>query len=338
MTMTNYVIRRLFGMIPLLIGISMINFALYHFAPISPIDARLWGKRVPAEQREQIRDQLEHDMGLDKPVWRRYVDYMIGDEWEDWKLGGVVTLDFGHSWEDPTQSVQTKIFPYIEKTLLLFGIGFLLSLAFSTIVGVVSATRQYSIWDKSGMLANLIGYSLPSFVFGLIMRILALKITDNAWDGTYSHLNFQDVEGWPLIWQWTRVLVLPLFVIVIGGSTFMARLVRSQMLEVLRQDYIKTARAKGVAERTVIYKHAMRNALLPIVTIVALSLPGLLSGAAIVEMVFNYPGMGSQLLRAAGNYDFPILMALNLYYSFTTVFMLLVADVAYGIVDPRVRF
>lgn len=305
-------------MIPLMIGISMMTFALFAFMPVDPVTAFIGLDRFADRKREAIR----HEFGLDKPVYQRYLD---------WAIPIFTKLDFGNSWHTGT-SVIEDITPFIERTVLLFGIAFLVTIIVSTITGIMSAIYHNTALDQAALFGTLIGFSLPSFVLGLIIIIGIMVITNNRviaiYDGTI-HKSIGD---------YIHVLIAATLTIVIGGTAFLTRLVRSQMLDVLRQNYIKTARAKGLPERVVIYKHALRNALLPFVTVVALSLPGILGGSAIIEIVFNYPGVGRRIVRAALAFDFPIILASNMFFGTMSVLMLLVAEIIYGIVDPRIKF
>ncbi|MCE7735976.1 MAG: ABC transporter permease [Candidatus Heimdallarchaeota archaeon] len=318
MSMFVYSLRRLLAMIPLIIGISMMTYALFAFMPVDPVSAFVGLDRYADTRREALRVEW----GLDKPVYQRYLD---------WAIPMFTELDFGVSWHsgDP---VLEDILPFIEKTVLLFGIAFLVTIMVSTITGIMSAIYHNSALDQAALFGTLIGFSLPSFVLGLIIIIAIMVITNNRvvaiYDGTI-HKNLGD---------YIHVVIAATLTIVIGGTAFLTRLVRSQMLDVLRQNYIKTARAKGLPERVVIYKHALRNALLPFVTVIALSLPGILGGSAIIEIVFNYPGVGRRIVRAAIQFDFPIILASNMFFGFMSILMLLVAEIIYGVVDPRIKF
>lgn len=313
-----YSLRRLLAMIPLIIGISMMTFALFAFMPADPVSALIGFDRFADRKREALR----HELGLDKPVYQRYLD---------WAIPMFTKLDFGKSWQTGG-SVIDDITPFIERTVLLFGIAFLITIIVSTITGIMSAIYRNSLLDQAALFGTLIGFSLPAFVLGLIIIIAIMVITNNKvvaiFDGTI-HKNIGD---------YLHVIAAATLTIVIGGTAFLTRLVRSQMLDVLRQNYIKTARAKGLPERVVIYKHALRNALLPFVTVVALSLPAILGGSAIIEIVFNYPGVGRRIVRAALTFDFPIVLASNMFFGAMSILMLLVAEIIYGLVDPRIKF
>jgi peptide/nickel transport system permease protein len=296
----------------------MMTFALFAFMPADPVTALIGLDRFADRKREALR----HELGLDKPVYQRYLD---------WAIPMFTKLDFGVSWYTKGPVLE-DITPFIEKTVLLFGMAFLVTIVISTITGIMSAIYHNSALDQAALFGTLIGYSLPAFVLGLIIIIALMVITDNQvvaiYDGTIHKT----------IGDYMHVILAATLTIVIGGTAFLTRLVRSQMLDVLRQNYIKTARAKGLPERVVIYKHALRNALLPFVTVVALSLPAILGGSAIIEQVFNYPGVGRRIVRAALAFDFPIILAANMFFGTMSILMLLVAEIIYGIVDPRIKF
>ncbi len=316
MGLAAYFLRRTLAMIPLTIGVSMLTFFMFAITPIDPINTI--AGLDPDKQRE--REQFEKAWGLKDPLYKRYLD---------WAIPMFTRLEFGESWTRgiPVEDIFT---PFIGNTVFLFGISFVLSLLASTILGIVSATNHNSWFDQMTLFGSLVGFSIPNFVLGLVLIIT-----------TYNSLGILAIyigssestlfSNWPAI-------VLAEITLLISGVAFATRLVRSQMLNVLRQNYIRTARAKGLTERTVIYKHALRNALLPFVTVIALSLPNILSGSAIIERVFNYPGVGRQLIRSALEFDLPTVLAVTMFFSVLTIFMLVVADVVYGLVDPRIRF
>lgn len=313
-----YSVRRLLAMIPLVIGISLLNFTIFALTPIDPVN--LFVGLDPELQKN--REAIAEAWGLTKPIYERY--------W-DWAVPMFTKLDFGESWFGG-KDVMEEILPYIQKTVLLFGIAYIVSIIVSTILGIVSAINHNSVFDQMALFSTLVGFSMPSFVLGLVIIIGLMALTDNQvvaiYDGS-QHKNILD--------YW-HVVLAAILTILIGGSAFLTRLVRAQMLDVLRQNYIKTARAKGLPERVVIYKHALRNALLPFITVVALSLPGILGGSAIIEQVFNYPGVGRRIVKAALQFDMPIILASNMFFGTMSIFMLLVAEIIYAFVDPRIKF
>ncbi len=318
MSMFVYSIRRLLAMIPLIIGISIMTFGLFALMPIDPVAANVGLDR----DADQKRVALIKEWGLDLPLWKRYLN---------WAIPMFTKLDFGVSWYTG-KPVIDEIAPFIERTVLLFGIAFFFTIVLSTILGIMSAINHKTIYDQAALFGTLIGFSLPSFVLGLVVIIAILALTDGQVVAIYDSSTQKELK------DYIHVIIAANITILIGGSAFLTRLVRSQMLDVLRQNYIKTARAKGLPERVVIYKHALRNALLPFVTVVALSLPGILGGSAIIEIVFNYPGVGRRIVSAALKFDFPIVLASNMFFGTMSIIMLLVAEIIYGFVDPRIKF
>ncbi|MHA2501553.1 MAG: ABC transporter permease [Candidatus Kariarchaeaceae archaeon] len=316
MSMVIYSIRRLLAMFPLIIGISLLNFTIYALTPIDPVNSFVGLN----EELNARRDEIEAAWGLNQPIFVRYIK---------WAVPVFTRLDFGKSWSTG-QDVTQSLLPFVEKTIIMFGIAFLMTITVSTITGVVAAVNHNSFFDQTALFATLVGFSVPSFVLGLVIIVAWMSLTGEPpiYDG-YKHRVLGD---------YLHVLAAATITLLVGGTAFLTRLVRSQLLDVLRQNYIKTARAKGLSERTVIYKHALRNALLPFVTVVALSLPGILGGSPIIEQVFNYPGVGRQIIVAALFFDMPIILAINMFFGTMSIIMLLVAEIIYAVVDPRVNF
>ncbi len=318
MSLFIYSVRRLLAMIPLIIGISIMNFVIFALTPVDPVNSFTGLNKDLLANRELI----EKAWGLDKPVYQRYLD---------WAIPMFTKLDFGFSWQTG-HPVAEEILPYVQKTVILFGIAFFVSIIVSTIAGIISAVNHNSVFDQATLFGTLVGYSIPAFVLGLVIIIAFMAVSNNKITPIY------DAQLYPRTIDYWHVILAALLTILINGSAFLTRLVRSQMLDVLRQNYIKTARAKGLPESKVIYKHALRNALLPFVTVVALSLPGILGGSAIIETVFNYPGVGRRIVRAALFFDMPIILASNMFFGSMSILMLLVAEIIYAIVDPRIKF
>lgn len=318
MSLFMYFLRRTISLIPLTIGISMLTFFLFAITPIDPVNSV--AGLDPNLQKN--RDKIAEKWGLNDPIYVRY--------W-NWAWPMFSQLDFGQSWISSTP-VTDEFVPYIGNTVFLFGIAFLLSLAVSTVLGIIAATNHNSVFDQSTLFATLVGFSIPNFVLGLVLILGVSQWTDGRVIAIWYDI---DQEG--ILSQWPVIIVAELTMLV-SSTAFSTRLVRSQMLNVLRENYIRTARAKGLSERSVIYKHALRNALLPFVTVIALSLPGVLSGSAIIERVFNFPGVGRQLIIAALLFDLPVVLAVNMFFGVLSIFMLVVADIVYGLVDPRIRF
>jgi len=323
--MTLYAVRRLLVAIPLLIGITFISFIVIHLAPGGPVDqiGGDLGPRSTAQMQKLMREQW----GLDKPL---HVQYGL------W-LSRIVRLDFGRSFAPDGRPVLHKIAERLPVTLLLNIIELLIIVAVAIPIGVASATRQYSLFDKFTTMFVFVGFATPDFWFALLLMMLfGVQLGWLPISGLRSP-NWEYLSFWRQQWDFLGHLVLPIAVATFGGLAGLSRYMRQAMLEVVRQDYIQSARAKGLAEAVVIRKHALRNALLPIVTILALSLPGLIGGSVIVEWTFGIPGMGQLMVQAVFQRDYPLVMGNLVIVATLTLVANLIADVSYGVIDPRIR-
>ncbi len=323
--MRNYLIRRILTLIPLYFGITVITFLIIHLAPGKPSDLEAQMKPGLAIARER----LEKIYGLDKPMYVQYWNW----------LKKMVVLDFGNSFQDSLPVLQ-KIKQTLPNTIFLNIAALLLIYFFAVPIGILSAVKQYSIFDKASTVFVFIGMAIPSFWLALLLiLVFSVKLDWLPISGMHSILiNFESITFWTRAWDLIKHAFLPVFVLAFSGLAWLSRYTRSSMLEIIRQDYIMTARAKGLSERDVIYKHALRNALLPIVTILGLSLPGLIGGSVIVEMIFAWPGMGRLAYQAVLARDYPMIMGTSIFSVFLLLFGNLVADILYGIVDPRIKY
>lgn len=320
-----YALRRLVLAVPLLIGITFISFLVIHLAPGDPTELQL-GELSP-ESSAQAKQQLRELYGLDKPI---PVQYWI------W-LTRLVRLDFGRSFLPDGRPVLQKIGERLPVTLLLNLVEMAIILLIAVPIGVLSATRQYSRFDKVTTLFVFIGFATPDFWLALLLMILFGSQLGWLPISGLRDINWEYLSFWRQQWDFLSHLVLPITVATFGGLAGFSRYMRQSMLEVIRQDYIQSARAKGLPEKAVIGKHALRNAMLPIVTILGLSLPGLIGGSVIVESVFAIPGMGQLMVQSVFQRDYPVIMGNLVIVSTLTLVANLVADIAYGLVDPRIR-
>ena len=323
--MHNYIIRRIFTLIPLYFGITIITFLIIHLAPGKPSD-------LEAQMRPGLaiaRERLEKIYGLDKPLHIQYWNW----------VKKMVMFDFGHSFKD-SQPVLQKIKDTLPNTIILNIAALLLIYLIAVPIGILSAVKQYSLFDKASTVFVFIGMAIPSFWLALLLiLVFSVKLGWLPISGMHSIIyNFQSLSFWDKVWDLTKHAILPVFVQAFAGLAWLSRYTRSSMLEIIRQDYITTARAKGLGERDVIYKHALRNALLPIVTIFGLSLPGLISGSVIVETIFAWPGMGRLAFQAVLARDYPLIMGTSVFSVFLLLFGNLLADILYGVVDPRIKY
>jgi peptide/nickel transport system permease protein len=321
----TYALRRIFFAIPLLLGITFLSFAIIHLAPGEPTDLIQGDPRLEASA--QARQLLREIYGLDQPIHVQY-----------WKwLTRIVRLDFGRSFSPDGRPVLAKIGERLPVTLLLNIVELLIIIALAIPIGVLSATRQYSMFDKVTTVFVFVGFATPDFWLALLLLILfGVQLGWLPISGLRS-LNWEYLSFWKQQTDFLAHLLLPVVVATFGGLAGFSRYMRQSMLEVVRQEYIQSARAKGLAERVVIGKHALRNAMLPIVTILGLSLPGLIGGSVIVESIFAIPGMGQLMVQAVFERDYPVIMGNLVIVAVLTLVANLIADLAYGMVDPRIR-
>ncbi len=322
--MARYVLKRLLQAIPLLLGIITVTFFMIRLAPGDPMDMYLEpqrGRQMDPEVIELIRKRY----GLDQPIPVQYVKW----------VANVVRGDLGESfrYRRPVRGLLAEAIPY---TLQLTVLALILDAAIGITLGIISAVKQYSPLDKTVTVGSLVVYAIPGFWLAL-MLVLVFSVqlhwfpTSQTRSMDYDLLSFGGKAA-DRLWH----LVLPVFVMGIASAAGTARYMRNRLLEVLNEEYVVAARARGFPERTVILKHAVRNALIPIVTIYGLSLPFLLGGATIIESIFAWPGMGRLTVEAVGGRDYPIIMATTMIAATLTVLGNLIADLAYAAVDPRV--
>jgi peptide/nickel transport system permease protein len=319
-----YAIRRLLISVPLLLGILCISFLMLKLAPGEPtIIQQDLQARATGAQRETLRQLY----GLDKPIHVQFGRWL-------WR---VVRLDFGRSYMPDGRPVMDKIAERIPITLGLNVLELIIIFCVAVPLGILSATRQYSLFDKSMTLFVFVGFATPDFWLALLVMILfGVQLGWLPISGLRS-LNFEYLAFWAQAWDILSHLILPVLVAAFGGLAYLSRLMRGTLLEVIRQDYIRTARAKGLPERDVIYKHGVRNAVIPVVTLLGLMLPGLLGGSVFIETVFSIPGMGQLFVQSAFSRDEPVLMALIVIGASLSLLGNILADISYGLVDPRIR-
>ena len=319
-----YIIKRLLLMIPLFIGITIISFAVIHLAPGSPVDvATELNPKVTAEVKERMRSLY----GLDKPLHTQYWNW----------LRRLVVFDFGISFSPDGRKVADKIIERMPITIFINVVSLLLIFLFAVPIGVLSATHQNSLFDKVTTVAVFLGFAVPHFWLALLLMILfGVQLGWLPISGLKS-LNYEYLPLPAQMWDRISHLILPILISALGGLAGLSRYMRSNMLEVISQDYITTAKAKGLSNRTVIFKHAMRNALLPVVTILGLSIPGLIGGSVIFETIFAIPGMGQLFYASVMSRDYPTIMGVLVIGAVLTLVGNLIADLSYALVDPRIR-
>jgi peptide/nickel transport system permease protein len=319
--MTHYVARRLLLLIPLIIGITIINYTIYALAPGDPVSAMINPETMRLMNRADL-DTLREAMGLNKPVYVRYLiwfrELLKGNlGWSTWLRLPVVYI------------LQRDI----GNTLSLMGLALLFSTFGGIILGIISALKPYSAIDYALTAIAFGGTAVPGFFFALLLiYVVGLRLGWLPAGGAWT-------AGMPAsLGDRLAHMVLPVIALSYEGLSTLLRYTRSSMLEVIRQDYITTARAKGLAERVVIARHAFQNALLPVITITGLRLPSLVGGAVLIESVFNYQGIGKTAVTATSNRDYPLLMGVVLVTAFMVLLSNLIADIAYAWADPRIRY
>jgi peptide/nickel transport system permease protein len=322
--MLRYITRRLLLTVPLLIGISLISFLVIYAAPGGPVEMSTdLNPKVTAEARERLKAYY----GLDQPVHVQYVRW----------LGRMATLDFGQSFSRDGRQVSEKIAERIPVTLSINVLSMFLIFLVAVPLGIYSAVRKDSWFDRISTVAVFTGFAVPTFWLALLLMILfGVQLGWLPISGVVS-LEYESFSFAGKVWDRARHLILPVFVSAFGGLAGLSRYMRSNMLEVIRQDYIAAARAKGLPERTVVFRHAMRNALLPFITILGLSVPGLLGGSVIFESIFAIPGLGQLFYQGVLSRDYPLIMGSLVIGAFLTLIGNLLADVGYAYADPRIR-
>ena len=322
--MLQYITRRLLGIIPLLIGITVISFLVIHLAPGKPTELMM---QMNPKAALEAQEKLDKIFGLDKPL---HIQYLV------W-LKNFFKFDFGVSFIDG-RPVRDKIFERMPITILINVLALLVIFIFSIPIGIKSAIKRGSFFDRSITVFVFLGFAAPGFWLALIlMDLFGVRLGWLPVSGITS-LDFEYFSVLGKIGDVAHHLVLPIFVASIGGLAGVSRYMRQSMLNIVHQDYIRTARAKGLSEQIVIYRHALRNALLPIITILGLSVPGLISGSVIFESVFSIPGMGKLMVDAVFARDYYVIMGGLVLSALLTLIGNLLADLTYAYVDPRIRY
>jgi len=318
--MGNYIARRLLIAIPSLLGISVVLFCVLALAPGDPFEELATNPNVPPEVRAALRAKF----GIDDPVFVRYFRWLAAMAQGDWGFSFVSRMD-----------VDKLILQRLPATLFVVGLSQLLAIAIAIPVGVFAATRPYSLFDQIASTLAFVGFSLPTFFTGLLL-ILLFSITLDWLPFVYrSDIAATGGRWW---WEQFRQSIMPISVLGFFQAASMTRYVRSAVLDVIRLDYVTTARAKGLGEKVVITKHVVRNALIPVVTLVALQMPAIFGGAIVTEQIFRIPGIGALLISSILANDTPVIMAVTFVFACLVVFFNLLADVLYGWLDPRITY
>jgi len=315
-----YFLRRLLIALPSLLGISVVLFTVLALAPGDPFSEMALNPNVPPE----VQANLRHQFGLDDPVWQRYFRWLFAMVSGDWGFSFISRVD-----------VDTLIWGRVPVTLAVIGASQVLALAIALPVGIYSAARPYSAFDRIASTLAFVGFSLPTFFTGLLLILLfSIKLD---WLPFVFRADIPG-SGWPWMWAHIKQAIMPVAVLGLFQGASWTRYVRSAVLDVIRLDYVTTARSKGLAERAVIMKHVVRNALIPVVTLVALTMPQVFGGAIVTEQIFRVPGIGSLLIDAILRNDTPVIMAVTFVFSCLVILFNLIADLLYAWLDPRISY
>ena len=313
--MATYILRRLITLIPVLIIVGVIVFAIVHLTPGDPA-AVMAGQSGTPEQIEQIRETL----GLDRPLREQFVDW----------FGGILRLDFGESIF-LGMPVTEAIIERAQPTLLLTFYALMVQMSIGVPAGVIAAVKRNSWVDRSLMVISISGAAIPTFFLGILLILLFSVRLRWLPSGGYVPLTEDPIQHW-------KSMIMPAFALGFSSAALLARMVRSTMLEVLREDYVRTAFAKGIGQRQVVVRHALRNALIPVITVIGASMGALLGGAVVTELVFTIPGMGRLVVQSIARRDFPVIQGAVMIIAGIYVLVNLLVDILYVYIDPRVRY
>ena len=315
--MAMYLTKRLLMLIPLMVGITLITFAVIHLAPGEPVEMQM---AMNPKVGKEARERLTKFYGLDQPLHTQYLAW----------VGKLVRLDLG-------RPVLDKIKERLPVTISLNVIALLLEFGLAIPIGILAATHRDTLLDKGITIFVFIGFAVPTFWLALLlMYFFGVKLNWLPISGLHT-LGSENYGTLHYLWDLAKHLVMPVMVASFGSLAGLSRYMRSSMLNVISQDYITTARAKGLSERVVIYKHALRNALLPLITLAGFSIPGLIGGSVIFETIFAIPGMGQLFYQGVMSRDYPVVMGILVIGAFLTLIGNLIADVCYALADPRIR-
>jgi len=318
--MSRYLVRRVLILIPVLAGISIVLFAILALAPGDPFEELATNPNVPPEVRMNLRAKF----GLDDPLPIRYVRW----------LGSMLRGDWGFSFVSRVD-VDTLILQRLPATLLVLGAAQLLAILIAIPIGTYSALRPYSIFDQIATTLAFIGFSLPTFFTGLLFILLLSIYLD--WLPFIYRSDISET-GWRWYWENVRQSIMPVAVLGLAQAASMTRFMRAAVLDVIRLDYVNTARAKGLSESVTLVKHVVRNALIPVVTLVAIQIPTIFGGAIVTEQIFRVPGIGSLLISSILANDTPVVMAVTFIFSILVLLSSLAADLLYAWLDPRISY
>lgn len=313
--MASFIIRRMLALIPVLLVVGIIVFGIVHFTPGDPA-AVMAGDSATPEQVQRIRESL----GLDRPLMEQFIDW----------IGGIVRLDFGESIF-LGMSVTDAILERAQPTLLLTFYALMVQMLIGIPAGVIAAVKRNSAIDRLLMIISISGAAIPTFFLGILLILFFSVRLRWLPSGGYVPLTEDPIQHW-------KAMIMPAFALGFSSAALLARMVRSTMLEVLREDYVRTAFAKGIGSRQVVVRHALRNALIPVITVIGASMGALLGGAVVTELVFTIPGMGRLVVQSISRRDFPVIQGAVMIIAGIYVLVNLLVDILYVYIDPRVRY
>ncbi|MEE2774697.1 MAG: ABC transporter permease [Pseudomonadota bacterium] len=334
--MFTFTIRRLLISVPTLIVISLIIFLLLNLAPNDPM------AQVPLTVPPEVKEKMREALGLGQPLYIQFWKWLVQFFWIEPQvlIDHYIGTNFSEgdlrviSWQTRSP-VMDMVVERLPQTLWVVGMSYIVAILISIPIGIYSAYRQYSVFDQAGTFLTMVGYSIPPFFTGpLVIVIFAVQL---GWvPSTYDTLH--EVVDWDTLVIQFKQMVLPVMVLALQTTAQISRYMRSAMLDNLNQDYVRTARAKGLSEWTVVVIHVLRNSMIPVVTVIALNLPAIFGGAIITEQVFKVNGIGQQLILAIYASDLPTIQTLTFMFAFLIVFFNLIADLLYALLDPRIRY
>src|SRR5690554_1859722 len=351
--MSQFIFRRVLQAIPTIFGITILTYALLNAAPGSPVATLAFGPRTTTAQKNALAEQL----GINDPVWKQYIRWLIGNDWQEFRKldgrGNVVTDangepimergtqkgilrgDFGESFTSKRNALEVVVEKF-PATAELGGLALLVGVVIGIPIGVIAAVRRGGLFDNITRVMAVIFSAVPVFWLGLtLLLIFGSQLGWLPMGGRHPSDYF--LTGKVTLLQRIEHLILPVTVLATGWVAIFSRFMRASTLDVLSQDYVRSAQAKGLKDRQVWFIHAARNALIPIATILGPAIPGIIGGALITETIFSWPGVGRTTYQAVLNYDYPVIMASVIFVSITTIVGYLLSDILYALIDPRIR-
>ncbi|NCG24311.1 MAG: ABC transporter permease subunit [Actinobacteria bacterium] len=338
--MLRYIVRRLLVAIPTLLAISLIVFAILDMAPGDPTS------QLPLTIPPEVRENIRQSLGFNDPFfvrWWNWVELMainepvhLFEQFTDTCFGDCESRSRIISWQSRSPAMDT-IYQRLPQTMWVLGLGLLFGVMIAVPIGTIQAYRQYSWFDNVGTFITMLGYSVPVFVIGpIFIWLFSVKL---GWLPTfYKTTHDVEITSWSSIWFQIKQLLMPVGVLTLFNAATFGRFARAAVLENLTEGYVRTARSKGLSERIVMTRHVVRNSLIPVITLLALSIPGIFGGAIITENIFRINGLGQLLLLSIGQNDLPMVQSLVFMFAVLTVFFNIIADVLYGFLDPRIRY